>query len=156
MTTAQASGVGQQIIAEATLLADAIRMEPHAKVRKYPSWDLACLGRHVGEIHAWATGIVRDGATERPLRAKLDNVADKDVPGVVHVGAVALAETLDVCDLAGPVWSFAEDWTNGFWCRRMLMETTIHRWDAQDAIGTVTPIAHEIALLGIQECLEVY
>lgn len=149
--------VGQQIVSETTLLADAIRTAPHAKVRKYPTWDLAQLGRHVGEIHGWVTGVVRDAATERPsTRAKLTDVPDEDIPGVLHIGASRLAEVLDGCDLGGPVWSFTGMTTNGFWCRRMLLETTIHRWDAQDAVGKVTPVPDEVALDGIDEALTSY
>lgn len=148
--------VGAQIIAETTLLAEAIKRAPHAKVRKYPSWDLAQLGRHVGEIHGWATGIVRSQSTERVSRAKLTDVPADEVAGVLHIGAVALAEVLDACDPAGPVWGFAGDGTNAFWRRRMLLETTVHRWDAQDAIGGVTVVPHEVAVDGIDESLSVH
>lgn len=148
--------VGSVVIAETTLLANAIRTAPHARVRAYPTWDLAQLGRHVGEIHGWATGIVRDVATERPSRAKLTDVPDDEIAGVLHVGAAALAKALDACDPAASVWGFAGDGTNGFWCRRMVTETTIHRWDAEDAVGQPSVVDDEIALDGIDECVAIY
>ncbi len=148
--------VRDQLIDEATLLADAIKTAPHARVRKYPTWDLAQLGRHVAEIHGWAKAILRDRATERPPRAKLTDVADDDVPGVLHIGAVALAEELDAVDPSEAVWGFAGDGTAAFWQRRMICETTIHRWDAQDAIGKLSPIPANVALDGIAEAIEVY
>jgi uncharacterized protein (TIGR03083 family) len=148
--------VGSAIVDETNLLADAIRTAPHARVRKYPSWDLAQLGRHVAEIHGWATGIVRDNAAERPSRSKLTDVPDDEVAGVLHISAASLAKTLDACDLDAPVWTFGRGGTNAFWCRRMLLETTIHRWDAEDAIGRVTEVPEDVALDGIDECLSVY
>lgn len=148
--------VGTVVIAETTLLANAIRTAPHARVRTYPTWNLAQLGRHVGEIHGWATGIVRDGATERPSRAKLTDVGDNEIAGVLHVGAAALAEVLDACDPAASVWTFAGDGTNAFWRRRMLLETTIHRWDAEDAVGQLSGVDDQTALDGLAECVAVY
>ena len=148
--------VGSTIIEESTLLANAIRQAPHARVRKYPSWDLAQLGRHVGEIHGWVTGIVRDGAAERPSRAKLTDVPDDEIPGVLHIGAAALAKVLDECDPSAPVWTFVAGGTNGFWCRRMVLETTIHRWDAEDAIGTPSPVPEQRALEGVDESVTTY
>lgn len=148
--------VGSAVVTETNLLADAVRTAPHARVRKYPSWDLAQLGRHVAEIHGWAMGIVRDGPAERPSRSKLTDVPDDEVAGVLHISAAGLAKVLDACDRDASVWTFGPPGTNAFWCRRMLLETTIHRWDAEDAIGRITAVSEEAALDGIDECLSVY
>lgn len=148
--------VGSSIVAETNLLAEAIRTAPHARVRKYPSWDLAQLGRHVAEIQGWAMGIVRDGVPDRPARSKLTDVPDDEVAGVLHIAAAGLAGVLDACDRDASVWTFGPGGTNAFWCRRMLFETTIHRWDAEDAIGRTSAVSDDVALDGIDECLSVY
>ena len=40
-----------------------------------------------------------------------------------------------------------------FWARRQAMETTVHRVDAESALGRCTPLAPDIALDGIDEFL---
>lgn len=46
--------------------------------------------------------------------------------------------------------------TVGLWRRRMALETTIHRWDAQRAVGAAAPIADAVAVAGVTEALEIY
>jgi predicted lipid carrier protein YhbT len=43
----------------------------------------------------------------------------------------------------------------GFWLRRQAQETAVHRWDAQCAAGTPTPLDPAVALDGIEELFDV-
>jgi hypothetical protein len=55
-----------------------------------------------------------------------------------------------------PSW-WPEDQTVGFWLRRMVHATTLHRLDIQSAIGVPpTPVAEDIALDGIDEILRAW
>jgi len=45
------------------------------------------------------------------------------------------------------------DRTVGFWWRRMALETTVHRTDAELSVGQRTEVAPELALDGIDELL---
>src|SRR5690606_40729749 len=58
----------------------------------------------------------------------------------------------DVCssDLAN-VWGFGTDSTVGRWVRRMLVETGVHRWDAQHAFGEATPLTGLVAATALDE-----
>lgn len=147
---------GLTIGMEARLLADTIRTAPEASVRKYPNWDLTQLGRHVAEIHGWVMAIVRDRALERSPRLELTSVPAREVADVLEAGAAELGAVLDNCDEAATVWTFAGDGTNGFWCRRMVLEATIHRWDAQDALGNVPYVSDAVALDGLREWQSTY
>jgi uncharacterized protein (TIGR03083 family) len=65
-----------------------------------------------------------------------------------------LAELLDVLttsDPGQPVWGWGPHPTIGFWERRMVIETGIHRWDAEQAIGDPAPLTDHVAVSGLDE-----
>lgn len=142
---------------ESGRLAAAIRGDVAAPVRRYPRWSVADLGRHVGQVHRWVTGAVATGATERPPRPDVSAVADADVPGWLEAGAHALVETLAQASPEEPVWTISrDDGTVGFWRRRMAIETTLHRWDAEDAVAEPGPVPQWLALEAVDEALHIY
>lgn len=143
---------------------EAIRREGHAlgaaarragidaAVPSCPEWAVADLVGHVGRLHRYVAATVAsrddDGvdhwlaAEPPPLEVRLDWF-----DGGVDLVADALVS-------AGPdaeVRSWTDDHTSGFWARRQANETAVHRWDAQTALGSVEPIAHELAVDGIDE-----
>lgn len=65
-------------------------------------------------------------------------------------GAAELLAALAQADPAESCWSFTTDRTKGFWVRRQSLETVVHRWDAEDAVGEPGPID---ALLAATELL---
>ena len=70
-------------------------------------------------------------------------------------GAPTLADVLRTIDLDGPTWHpFAVAKTGWVWPRRQAQETSVHRWDAEHAIGATTPIDPELASDGIDEYLD--
>lgn len=55
-----------------------------------------------------------------------------------------------------PTW-WPEDRTVGFWLRRMVHATAVHRFDVQEVAGAdITPIDPDIALDGVDEALTVW
>jgi uncharacterized protein (TIGR03083 family) len=69
----------------------------------------------------------------------------------------ALVTTLARADPALPAWTFsASDRTVAFWVRRRAQETTVHRFDAETAAGTPTPIDAALAVDGIDEFLTAF
>ena len=75
-----------------------------------------------------------------------------------------LAESLDELiamfrdrgpDAPSKTW-WEPDQTVGFWYRRMLQETAIHRADAEAAVGELTPIDEDVAADGIDEVLMIF
>lgn len=51
------------------------------------------------------------------------------------------------------VWSWTEEQTAGFWLRRMVHDTAVHRADAELAVGRPFEISAELAADGISEWL---
>lgn len=139
------------------VLAEAVATDPTAAVACYDGWDLADLARHVGTIQRWVTGIVGMRATERPPWPDIDEVADGDLPQWLVRGAAGLVEALDTADPDDEVWTFSPTGSPlTFWQRRMALESAIHRWDAEDALGRDASVAPWLALEGVEEALYVY
>lgn len=124
-------------------------------VPTYPGWSVADLVVHTGRIHRWVTEIVGSRATRRLAQPDLGQRPD-DLTGWLRSGAARVIDTLAATDPTTPVWTFAGEPTTGFWRRRMALETTIHRWDAQLAAGDAAPIADAVAIAGVGEALEIY
>jgi len=132
--------------------------DPAAPVSTCPDWDLAGLIRHLGRVHRWVTEIARTRSTEYVNWKKLDlGLPDDpaDLPAWLAAGAGPLIDALCAADPATPVWSVAADGTIGFWTRRMLHETTVHRGDGQFTVGLAPEIPADVALDGVEELLDV-
>lgn len=129
-----------------------------ALVPACPEWDLGKLVRHTGMVHRWATHIVRTRATERvpfkeiPMGLPADRA---DLPAWLDAGAEPLVAELSA-DPETAVWTWAGEagGTVGWWARRMLHESTVHRADADLTLGLDPDIAGEVAADGIEELLE--
>jgi uncharacterized protein (TIGR03083 family) len=140
---------------EAARLVAVARQGPlDAEVPGCPGWDVARLTGHVGRVHRWATAAVEsgtepDGSTlERPPKG--DEVVDWEAAAIDP-----LLKALGNAPSPGK-WNFVgtADPDGMFWSRRMAVETSIHRWDAENAIGgasDASPIAAALAAEGIEE-----
>ncbi|MBW3603671.1 MAG: maleylpyruvate isomerase family mycothiol-dependent enzyme [Actinobacteria bacterium] len=129
--------------------------ELHRAVPAYPEWSVADLVVHTGGIHRWVTHIVETRATQRPSQPDIDRRPD-DLIAWFEAGARGVADVLAACPPSTDVWTFAGERTARFWRRRMALETTIHRWDVQQAVDRPAPIADDVAAAGVTEALEVY
>jgi uncharacterized protein (TIGR03083 family) len=123
-----------------------------ANVAACPPWDLADLARHLGGVHRWA----RIAAlTARRPPPDVDDPAPEDpalLAGWVRDGGARLVTALADIDLAAPTWHpFTVLRVGEVWPRRQAQETSVHRWDAEHAIGRVPRIDPALAADGIAE-----
>jgi len=131
--------------------------DPAAPVPTCPDWTVAKLVKHTGIVHRWATQIVSTRSSARVDQRDLDvglPAAEAAYPQWLAAGAEPL---LDVLRSAGPqtaVWAWGAEQRSGWWSRRMLHETTVHRADAEFALGMTAPaIDPVVAADGIEEFL---
>ncbi len=121
-----------------------------------PGWTVADLARHTGTIHRWATAIVETEATARvpfPEAASPWESADGWAQWLAS-GATPLLTALRSAGPLTAVWSWGPGRTSGWWARRMLHETTVHRADAELALGIDDPVIDPVvAADGIDEFL---
>lgn len=54
-------------------------------------------------------------------------------------------------DPSARVWGFGSETDIGFWERRMVVETGIHRWDASGAFAEDESLAQHVAIAGLDE-----
>jgi uncharacterized protein (TIGR03083 family) len=113
-------------------------------------WTLRDLAGHLGRENLWAAAAVveRHGEYEAPP-------APTDIAPWFADTARVLTEALSV-DPSTPAWTFAPPATVAFWRRRRCLETLVHRWDAQRALGISAPLDPELCGDGIAEILEMF
>ena len=127
-----------------------------ADVPSCPGWTVEELARHTGTIHRWVTAIVATRATARIPAPEVTSPwesADGWAEWLAS-GAPRLLSTLRLAGPLTPVWSWGPGRTSGWWARRILHETTVHRADAELALGVAEPdIDPVVAADGIDEFL---
>lgn len=133
------------------------RCDPEVAVPGCPGWDAADLLFHLGRVQGfWAT-IVRT----RP--APVDRDAPEPARPASYAALLArfdashdaLVAELERADPADPAWTWSTEQTVGFTLRRQAHEALVHRLDAEQAAGTVTPLDPALAADGVGEALEV-
>ena len=130
------------------------RRDKDRPVPQYPGWNMTDLVSHLASIHGRTTLICRELPEERPSAPRLPEGAD-----VLDWCASNLAEmlaTLERADPDTPVWGFWPRSTLGLWERRMVIETGVHRWDAEQAFGDPGPLTELVALSGLNEFGEMW
>lgn len=144
LTTLRADAEKAAVAGEANL---------EARVPSCPDWDVRELIVHLGRVHRWVTGMVRERAQERPSSFPPKPDEGDDVLTWFRTGADELVEALGNVGHDEPVWNWG-DGTAKFWHRRQAHETAMHRWDAQNAVGEASPIDAALAADGIDEVFE--
>lgn len=114
------------------------------RVPSCPEWDLRALLLHTGEVHRFWTIVLTT-----PLTTYEEVKAAPEPPGLepgddlgvwVRDGIESLVAGIEASDPAQPMWSWSPYQSASFVPRRMAHETSVHRWDAEDATGDGRPI----------------
>jgi uncharacterized protein (TIGR03083 family) len=122
-----------------------------ARVKHCGSWTLYDLADHLGRGNLWAAA----GVTEQR-----EDYPSDPAPREKAVLARWFGETADVLlaaldtDPSAPAWTIAPPPTVGFWQRRRCLETVIHRWDAEHALGAGGPLDPVLAADGVAEVID--
>jgi uncharacterized protein (TIGR03083 family) len=127
-----------------------------ADVPTCPGWTVADLASHIGGIHRWVTATV---ASQAPSRLPFPDVKPESsspdaLAAWLTAGAGPLLESLRAAGPVTPVWTWGPGRTSGWWARRMVHETAVHRADAELAVGVAAPVIDPVvAADGIDEFL---
>jgi uncharacterized protein (TIGR03083 family) len=139
-------------------LAAAARRDLEALVPSCPGWTVGDLLSHTGEVHREKTLIVARRLESRPEWDSPQDPDDEHLVEWFEEGLEELAQVLETSDPNQPTWN----WTShqpqvaAFWPRRMAHETSVHRWDAEAAVGTPNSIDSDLAADGVDEFLFVH
>ncbi len=122
-----------------------------APVEHCGDWTLRDLAAHLGEGNLWAARAVTERhGDHRPPAAPCE-------PAALARWFEETAEVLTAAlgaEPSTPAWTFHPPHTVGFWRRRRCLETLVHRWDAEHALGTPRPLDAELAGEGVAEVLD--
>ena len=146
------AGTSEEIARFAALVAHA---DLDARVPSCPDWDLGKLITHAGSVHRWVTHIISTRAADRvsPREVEMGLPPQRtDLPAWLAAGASPLGAALTT-DPSSAVWTWGPGGTVGWWARRMLHETTVHRVDAQLALGLEPEVAPATAADAVEEFL---
>jgi uncharacterized protein (TIGR03083 family) len=114
-------------------------------------WTLYDLADHLGGQNLWAAAAVTEQRGDYQAPA-----APRDPAALAAwfrgTGDVLLA-ALDT-DPSAPAWTIAPPPTVGFWQRRRCLETLVHRWDAEHALGIGGRLDPALAADGVAEVID--
>lgn len=137
------------IESEGRRLGQAARRDPGLPVPQYPDWTLADLASHTASIHGRTVQICKELPTERISAPRLPDGKDP-----IDWYEETLDDMLAVLTEADPntaCWGFWPNPNLGFWERRMVIETGVHRWDAFGAFGEEDRLTDLVARSGLDE-----
>jgi uncharacterized protein (TIGR03083 family) len=122
-----------------------------APIQHCGDWTLRDLADHLGGGNFWvATAVTENRNGDHPS-------APEDPAALLpwfDESCVAMLSGLEA-DPDAAAWTFHPPHNVGFWQRRRCMETLIHRWDAEHALGIRRPMVPELAGEGVLEVFEV-
>jgi uncharacterized protein (TIGR03083 family) len=125
-----------------------------AQVPTCPEWTMADLATHVGQFCGFWTHILCEGGgrDKPPFPEPPESSELRDwLAAVGH----HLLEQLRTTPAETRVWTwYPSDQSAGFVARRCAHELAVHRYDAQSARGTRSPIDRALAVDGIDEIFE--
>jgi uncharacterized protein (TIGR03083 family) len=148
----------QHLLIDLDRFADVVRGgRLDAPIAGCPGWDLRALTAHQGVIHRWARHCaIHAAAPETRDQFEPDPQAEPAALADWLVeGGRALVETLGEIAPDAPTWHpFPAPKLARLWPRRQAQEISVHRWDAEHAVGATAPIDPELASDGVDEYLD--
>ena len=128
-------------------------IDPGADVPTCPGWTAQQLFRHVGRGDRWAAAIVRSGGPVDTRAVPDGRPPDDGLVGWLRAGPVALVEAVKQGGAERSVWTFTGPQPAGWWIRRRLHESVVHRADAALVAGQEYVLPAELAADGMSEWL---
>lgn len=126
------------------------------RVPSCPDWDLRALAEHVGQAHRFAASNVERRVTG-PADLIQREAAPEDpaaLPDWLAEGAERLIAAVRSAGPDCPVWNFTGlEQGAGFWLRRMVHETAVHRADVALTVAAPYRLEPDIAADAISEWL---
>lgn len=120
-----------------------------------PGWSVADLLAHLGGVYSWAAAAVLGGGEHPVGRAPAPDDPARRVGWFLDRRG-QLLDALCAVGADAPCWSFAGPDTTGWWWRRQVHETAVHRYDVQLAAGEPGSVDPAVATDGIDELLSVF
>jgi uncharacterized protein (TIGR03083 family) len=119
-----------------------------------PGWTVRDAVEHTAVVYAHKATIV-EGSMDHPPQPWPPEFTYDDVREFYDEQLHRVIEALRTRDPSTRVWTwYPPEQTVGFWVRRMMQETVIHRADVESAIGRWPDVPDDVAVDGIDELIE--
>ena len=140
-----------------------------------PGWMVTDLVLHLGMVHRFVARVIGErmqqlpamggdpswlGLTEEwggwlpPSRAPEGSPVPSGLLDWFGAGADGLEEQFRAAEPGEPVWTWSPDHSVGFWQRMQAIEAAVHRWDAENAVGTGRPLDADLAADAVGQTFE--
>jgi uncharacterized protein (TIGR03083 family) len=119
-----------------------------------PGWTVADVVTHLAGVYEHKVRVMADNAWPDPWPPAGMEEQDS-LQRLADAKAALFAEFADHLITDQTTTFSSADRTIGFWARRMALEVSVHRYDAELALDEVTAIPDELALDGVDEVLGV-
>ena len=138
-------------------LAIAAERDLGARVEHCPEWTVLDLVAHIAGVQWFWASIVEGKMQEPEDMQRPDGIpAHSDPIEWFRTQTIRLHDALSNAANADRVWTWwPEDQSVGFVLTRQLNESVVHCFDACNATGTATAIDPDVAVLGLQEFVDV-
>jgi uncharacterized protein (TIGR03083 family) len=138
-------------------LAVSASMKLEAPVEHCPGWTVRDLVVHVGEVQRFWARIVSERLIARPTDGPRGLLEGAEPIAWFRSQTAPLTSALSTCADNVTLWTWWDSEQNGAWVkRRQLNEVVIHAWDAANAVGVAGPIPVDLAVVGLQEFVDVF
>jgi uncharacterized protein (TIGR03083 family) len=140
-----------------------------------PGWMVTDLVLHLGMVHRFVARVIGErmqqlpamggdpswlGLTEEwggwlpPSRAPEGSPVPSGLLDWFGAGADGLEEQFRAAEPGEQVWTWSPDHSVGFWQRMQAIEAAVHRWDAENAVGTARPLDADLAADAVGQTFE--
>ncbi len=143
---------------ECGLIGDAIGDALALPVPTCPGWKVSDLVEHLVDVFTFWNSQLEAASPGAPAAAAPRRApAGADIVDRLESAGTSLQLALDGHDPEDPCWNWAgEDLTADWVCRRMALESAVHRYDVELSVGSPTPIDRDLAVDGIDEWIGVH
>ncbi len=148
----------EHIRREASLLRAALASaDPAAAVPSCPGWHADDLLLHLGVVLGFWAAVVEGRLTAPPAAEQPSPAAHRpELLDHYDQQLARLVRALQNSPAGTAVWTWSDERTVGFVCRRVAHEVLIHRLDAQLTARAVTPVDARLATDGVDEVLRYF
>jgi uncharacterized protein (TIGR03083 family) len=124
-----------------------------------PGWSVAEVIRHVGGAHRWGISVLDGGEAPSSRPVGEPEVDQAELVPWFRDGLAELLGRLRTTLPDAPTWTPVPSGRAGWWTRKLVVETALHRWDAEAALAGSTrtmidPVPISVAADGIDEYVD--
>lgn len=140
------------------LIIDTASESLEADVPTCPKWRVSDLVEHLGEVfHFWRVQLESASPEDQVEPVPRSLAQGSDPLGWFEEQGALLGSALADRDPSEPCWNWSGvDLTSGWVCRRMALESVVHRYDVELSVDVPTPVERDLAVDGVDEWLSVH